>query len=196
MEMLQSVLGKIDQYQLYILLGWFFLLTLLLLLVLLRQRRMRKLENVVSAHFTNIRNKLEESVTQQQSTVRESLATFENQLKQVLGNQQKLGTESTGVTGRLEDIGNNLRESFFQLRQMLKAGAQGEQLAAPIKEVRERVEELTDELAWTNNWFEDVKALEAAVTNLIGPAKMRKLIDKERTASQAAGEELIKKSGL
>jgi hypothetical protein len=64
-----------------------------------------------------------------------------------------------------------------------------------VVNLREKVEELTDELAWTNNWFEDMRALETAVINLVGPAKMRKLIDKERSIAQAAGEELIKRAG-
>jgi uncharacterized membrane protein YfbV (UPF0208 family) len=61
MEALQAVLAKVQNHQVIITLFWLVLLTVFAALILLRQRRVNRLENLIGAHFANIRNKLEET---------------------------------------------------------------------------------------------------------------------------------------
>ncbi|HPQ69266.1 MAG TPA: hypothetical protein PKW95_09050 [bacterium] len=196
MEALQAVLAKVQNHQVIITLFWLFLLTVLTALIVLRQRRVKRLENLIGAHFANIRNKLEETEARQKKTLGDGIADLKKQTDTVLSFQEQ-ATKNTGhITAKLEEIGNTTREMIYDLQATVTEKSSGADMERLVVNLREKVEELTDELAWTNNWFEDMRALETAVINLVGPAKMRKLIDKERSIAQAAGEELIKKSGL
>lgn len=195
MEALQAVLAKILHYQAIITLGWLFLLIVLAFLVVFRQRRVKHLENLISAHFANVRNKLEETEARQKKTLGDAVVDLKKQSDHALTFQEQ-ATKNTGhITAKLDEIGNTTREMIYDLQQTVTEKSGGD-VEKHVLNLREKVEELTDELAWTNNWFEDMRALETAVINLVGPAKMRKLIDKERSIAQAAGEELIKKSEL
>ena len=195
MEALHAVLAKILHYQVIITLGWLFLLTLLALFAVFRQRRVKRLENLIGAHFANIRNRLEESEARQKKTLGDAVTDLKKQSDHVLSFQEQATKNTSHLTAKLEEVGNATREMINDLQQSV-AEKDGGDVEKHVLNLREKVDELTDELAWTNNWFEDMRALETAVVNLVGPAKMRKLIDKERSIAQAAGEELIKKSGL
>jgi DNA-binding transcriptional regulator GbsR (MarR family) len=96
----------------------------------------------------------------------------------------------------VDELGTALRDMGYQIQESFATSNQNDTARQAVADMRERLEELIEELSWTNNWFADLKALENAVINLVGPGKMRKLIDKERSISQAAGEEFVKKSGL
>jgi len=198
MEFVQAIVEKLQPYQLLILMSWLLVLTLMLLFVLLRQKRAKQLENLVLANFANVRTRIEESENKTNQTFGELLTKLTTNVDQLAEAQKQLFNTAGHTAGRVEELSNSIREAAYTMQQAVagSGATQSREMLQALAKINENIEELTDELAWTNNWFEDIKALETAVINLVGPAKMRKLIDKERSISQAAGEELIKKSGL
>ena len=196
LEKLNPILVKLQPLEPLLLIVGILVIVVLLIVAIVRQRRAAQVINVVTANFANLRTKLDESVTRQKSQLEEGLASVRKQLQQVIEGQQRDATDSGDVRRRLEELGNAVRESVYQVQESLSSAGQNDGSRQALGELRARMEELIEELSWTNNWFVDLKALENAVVNLVGPAKMRKLIDKERSISQAAGEEFIKKSGL
>jgi DNA repair ATPase RecN len=195
-DKLQPILQKLQPIEPLILICGVLLVGVLLAIALVRQRRMGEIVNVVTANFANLRNKLDEAVTKQKSQIDDSLGGVRKQLQQALDNQQRDATAAGDLRHRVDELGTALRDMGYQIQESFATSNQNDTARQAVADMRERLEELIEELSWTNNWFADLKALENAVINLVGPGKMRKLIDKERSISQAAGEEFVKKSGL
>jgi len=196
LEKLQPLLLKLLPFETIIILTGFILLLVLLAATLIRQRRMGQIINVVTANFANMRTKLEDAVSKQKVQLDDGLGSVRKQLQQIVDNQQRDTTETGDMRRRVDELANGIRDAVFQIQESVSSSGQSDAARQAVADMRERLEELIEELSWTNNWFSDLKALENAVINLVGPAKMRKLIDKERGIAQAAGEEFVKKSGL
>jgi hypothetical protein len=194
MQIVHAAVAKVVLYQAYVIFGWMFVTTVLAAFILIRQRRVASLAKIAAANFENIRGRLDEAAAQQKRLFAELGAAVGKMLKELQGDQKKAAMETTGLGGRVDRLGGSLRDQLLDLQNAV-AAAGGRGAEAAVAQLAARVEELADELAWSHHYYDDLRTLEAAVTGLVGPEKLRQLLDKEKSAASRAGarEEIARK---
>jgi hypothetical protein len=195
LEMLQPFLARLVAYEVYLVYGWLLVLTALLIAVIVRQRRVRKLSAMMTANFENVRAKLEDATAQNKRLHVETATNLGKLLKDLALDQQRLGRETAQAATHADEIAGAMREQINEVQNaIMSLGAKGGGDEGSSLDLTTRLEELADEMAWSHRYCEELKILEKAVLNLVGPEKMRHLMEKEKTdASRAAREEFSRK---
>ncbi len=179
-DMLLRIMVK---YNVYVIFFWLLLLSLLLLLAIARQQQIKKLTKIVTANFENIRAKVDELSGGQKGVLAKQATDLAKALKEMSTQVQTIASAASGSGKKMEAIGENLGGKVNELLSALSSGSiggGGGMDPSLIAEIGTRLEELSDELAWSHHYYDELKTLEKAVHGMVGPEKMRQLIEKEK----------------
>lgn len=171
------------KYNVYVIFIWLLLLSLLVLLGIARQAQIKKLTKIVTANFENIRAKVDELSGGQKGVLAKLSTDVGKQVKDMVTQIQTIAAASAGSGKKVEAIGENLTGKINEMLSALSSGGIGGGGGIDpslIAEIGTRLEELSDEMAWSHHYYDELKTLERAVHNMVGPEKMRQLIDKEK----------------
>jgi hypothetical protein len=165
-------------------LAWMALISVLLLWALWRQRRVAMLMKLVTANFENIRARIDDVVAQDKRQAAEAAAAFAKSFKDLAGEIHDAAADSQAVAGHVDEFGGSLRDLLTEIHRTVETIGVNVGGSADLAPVLIRLDELADEVAWSHNYYSDLKRLESAVAKLVGPEKMRQLLEKEQAAAK------------
>ena len=93
-----------------------------------------------------------------------------------------LGEKLVEIEKKIADTASEFQASMMDVGSSIGSV---EKMEDDLFTVRESVEQIQGELVKAHKWLEDLRTLEKVVTGLIGPDKLRSLIEKERAASRS-----------
>ena len=194
MEILRTILAKIGQYQFYVYYGWMTAISVMLLWAIARQRRSAKLMKLITANFENLRARLDDLGVQLKRQTLETAAALGKQIKDLQAERRKADDDTRAIGERVDKIGEALRDQLQDLQQSVAAYAAHGGTDGDTSAIVARLDDLADEMAWSHSYYNDLKVLESAVTHLVGPEKLRQLMEKARAgASPVSKEDLLRK---
>lgn len=178
---LTVIFDKVFAYFSYISFGLVALIIVLLLTIIYRQKAIRRHMDRFSENMSNFLAKASEQRKAegeaQIQKISESLMTLAPLFERMDGFEKNFEF----IEKQMEFNQSGVQEMMMDLQSQEES--ESDKYVEDIDHIRERLDGIRDELAAAHQWLDELRILEKVVLNLIGPDKLRALLEQERQIS-------------
>ena len=168
--------GKFFEFFSYVTSGLVIFLFILLFWIILRQRSIRK---QMSDLVNRVRKTLLDGAEQNKTTGEKQIIAIRQALKDLnplFEKLDKLEMKVEAIERQIEFNQSGIQEALTDLN----SNSTEDKLEEELESIRDVMEKISVDLAGAHQWLDELRILEKVVLNLIGPDKLRTLIEKEK----------------
>lgn len=165
----------------YLIVAFAILLLLTLILFFWNVLRQRKIRKEISRLGFQLDASLNEATDQRRvdgergvQKITEALKMLDPLLNQLKAVELQVAQSQKEIMNKQEGI----EESFMEISPAI---ASMEKIEIDFDNIRDKLEQVQGEIGQAHQWLDELRILEKVVLNLIGPEKLRSLIEKERS---------------
>jgi len=174
--------GKFLEYLSYISIGLIAFLFVLIIWIIFRQRniimRIDQIANRVKQTLSNGVDRNKEIGEKQLLAIKETLGEMDRFYEKL----DLLEMKVEGVERQIEFNQSGIQESLSEINFSEKENPFDDE----IINIHETLDKISTDLAGAHQWLDELRILEKVVLNLIGPDKLRTLIEKEKKQKTTA----------